>query len=207
MSSHEENFHIAHHDWHSPSYVSQWIAQDAEREEERRPMLRRMLALAPFPQEAAIRVLDVGGGYGIVTEEVLRAFPQARVTVQDYSEQMLEHARRHLSTYSGQIGCVLCDLRDRSWTERVDGPFDLVVSAIAIHNLHNSAAIAECYRGIHSVLRSGGVFLNCDHFQRVGGVEAHLKTLEEAGFQGAECPWRDSQNAIIKGVRGAAETA
>ena len=66
---------VDHHDWHSPSYVDQWITRDVTRDEERRVRLRQMLAAAPFAADAEIAVLDVGGGYGVVTEEVLRAFP------------------------------------------------------------------------------------------------------------------------------------
>jgi trans-aconitate methyltransferase len=68
-----------HHDWHSAEYVADWIVHDMARDPERRPRLQSMLAAAPFPRDAAIEVLDVGAGYGAVTEEVLKAFPQARV--------------------------------------------------------------------------------------------------------------------------------
>ena len=132
-----------HHDWHSQSYVEEWIERDLQRDEERRARLRNMLAVATFPADAAISVLDVGGGYGVVTEEVLRAFPQARVTLQDYSQPMIEEARRRLASHAARVGYVQCDLRDPSWTERVGGPFDLAVSAIAIHNLGELAAMAR----------------------------------------------------------------
>ena len=65
-----------HHDWHSAEYVADWIAHDVARDPERRPRLQQMLAAAPFARDAAIEVLDVGGGYGAVTEEVLKAFPK-----------------------------------------------------------------------------------------------------------------------------------
>src|SRR5207302_9659893 len=81
-----------HHDWHSVEYVADWIAHDVARDPERRPRLQQMLAAAPFARDAAIKVLDVGAGYGAVTEEVLKTFPQARVTLQDYSTPMLGEA-------------------------------------------------------------------------------------------------------------------
>jgi hypothetical protein len=84
--SHEHSH--APHDWHSKAYVDDWIKHDATRDEERRPRIRQMVALAALPQSAGISVLDVGAGYGFVTEEVLRAFPAARVTLQDFSEPM-----------------------------------------------------------------------------------------------------------------------
>src|SRR5271155_4385103 len=89
MSSTKEERSVDRHDWHSQSYVDEWIGRDMTRDAERRPRLREMLGAAPFAPEAAIAVLDVGGGYGVVTEEVLAFFPQAQVTLQDYSQPML----------------------------------------------------------------------------------------------------------------------
>jgi len=85
------------HDWQSADYVSGWIEHDVARDPERRPLLRQMLSSAPFARDAALAVLDVGAGYGVVTEEVLGAFPRARVTLQDYSPAMLDQARRRLA--------------------------------------------------------------------------------------------------------------
>src|SRR5271157_6208819 len=97
MSSSNPPISVDHHDWHSRSYVDEWIARDITRDEERRQRLRQMLAAAPFARDGEIAVLDVGGGYGVVSEEVLRAFPRAVVTLQDYSQPMLDRARDRLT--------------------------------------------------------------------------------------------------------------
>ena len=186
-----------HHDWHSQSYVEEWIERDLQRDEERRAWLRNMLAVATFPADAAISVLDVGGGYGVVTEEILRAFPQARVTLQDYSQPMIEEARRRLASHAARVGYVQCDLRDPSWTERVGGPFDLAVSAIAIHNLGELAAMADCYREIARVLKPGALFLDYDLFERFGGIALHTRLLGEAGFARVDLIWQQSPVAIL----------
>src|SRR5579863_5281286 len=131
----QSGFAVGEHDWHSQDYVDWWLQRDREREPERRERLARMLTYAPFEREAEIAVVDIGGGYGIVSEMVLEAFPRARVTLQDYSQPMLEEAKRRLAPYPGRAGFALADLTDPAWSERVGGPFDLAVSAIAIHNL------------------------------------------------------------------------
>lgn len=66
---------VSEHDWHSPSYVDWWIARDRDRDAVRRQRLRAMLAHANVMPDAEISVLDVGGGYGVVTEEVLTPLP------------------------------------------------------------------------------------------------------------------------------------
>jgi ubiquinone/menaquinone biosynthesis C-methylase UbiE len=201
MSTETQSFSVMHHDWHSTSYVEEWISRDLQRDEERRARLRRMLAVATFSSDAAISVLDVGGGYGVVSEEVLRAFPQARVTLQDYSQPMLEEAQQRLAGHKEQVGYIQCDLRDPSWTERVGGPFDLAVSAIAVHNLGEVRAMAECYRGIARVLKPGVPFLDYDLFERFGGIALHTRLLEEAGFARVDLIWQQSPVAILAAHR------
>ena len=204
MGAATQSFSVMHHDWHSLSYVEEWIERDRQRDEERRARLKKMLAVATFAPDAAISVLDVGGGYGVVTEEVLRAFPQARVTLQDYSQPMLDEARQRLAPLAAQVGFVQCDLRDPSWTDRVSGPFDLAVSAIAIHNLGELATMASCYRGIARVLRPGALLLDYDLFERFSGIALHKRMLGEAGFARVDLTWQQSPVAILAAYSAAA---
>ena len=204
MGAATQRFSVMHHDWHSQSYVAEWIERDLQRDEERRARLRNMLAVATFPADAAISVLDVGGGYGVVTEEVLRLFPQARVTCQDYSQPMIEEARQRLAAHVARVGYVQCDLRDPSWTERVGGPFDLAVSAIAIHNLGELAAMTDCYRGIARVLKPGALFLDYDLFERFGGIALHTRLLGDAGFARVDLIWQQTPVAILGAYSAAA---
>jgi ubiquinone/menaquinone biosynthesis C-methylase UbiE len=188
----------SHHDWHSSNYVGDWIARDVTRDDERRPRLAKMVAAAPFRPTETIDVLDVGGGYGIVTEEVLKAFPAARVVWQDYSRPMLQEARARLGDGDGDGGrvrYVLCDLFDPDWTKAVGGPFDVAVSAIAIHNLGQRDAIFACYRAIAGLLKPGGVFLNYDRFP--GGIESHDAALRDVGFAAAKPLWQEPPLAIL----------
>lgn len=188
-----------HHDWHSDQYVADWIVHDVARDPERRPRLREMLAAAPFPQDATIEVLDVGAGYGAVTEEVLKRFPRARVTLQDYSLPMLDEARRRLAPHAAQLTYVTADLTDPTWPQTVGGPFDLVVSAIALHNLRDLPKIYACYRALHDLLRPEGRFLDYDLF--FVGTEAHVAELRAAGFASVECSWQDPPRAILIAAR------
>jgi ubiquinone/menaquinone biosynthesis C-methylase UbiE len=181
--------------------VDQWIDKDVGREDERRPLLDKMMSFAGFAADARLRVLDIAAGYGAVTDAVLKAFPRAEVTLQDFSQQMLDRAREHLSPRFPACKYVRCDLTDAAWGEAVGGPFDLAVSAIGIHNLADFAVICQCYRAIRAVMTAGGCFLDCDYFVHVGGVQAHLQALRDAGFTSAECPWQDEKRAIIKAVR------
>jgi ubiquinone/menaquinone biosynthesis C-methylase UbiE len=198
-SDHHHHSHDGdHHHWESQSYVADWIRRDLSRLGERRPFLDRLVAAVPFARDAEIAVLDVGGGAGVVADAVLAAFPRAKVTLQDYSEPMIERARANFAGRGPQVRCVLCDLRDTAWEAAVGGPFDLAVSGIAIHNLNDMAAIAACYQAVRRLIRSGGCFLDYDHFDRVGGVPLHQYTLKVAGFACVETIWHQFPSAVVK---------
>lgn len=201
--SHHDHSHHDHghahppHDWHSPTYVDQWIKRDESRDEERRPRIRQMIAMAKLPAAAALSVLDIGAGYGFVTEEVLHAYPNARVTLQDYSDLMLARAKENLAQSLNQLSFVLADLTDPTWVERVGGPFDLIVSAIAIHNLRALDKIAAVYRGIARLLKPGAPFLDYDLFALHGDIESHIGMMQEAGMGRVSRNWDDGHAAII----------
>jgi ubiquinone/menaquinone biosynthesis C-methylase UbiE len=199
MPEETKGFAMFPHDWHSTNYVAEWITRDAVRDPERRPLLQQMLSFAPFPRNGELEVLDVGAGYGAVSEELLQSFPAARITLQDYSQPMLDRARQRLADRFDQLSYVLCDLVDPSWPKRVGGPFDLAVSAIALHNLGDPEKIFACYRAILDLLKPSGCFLNCDRF--VEGVQPHMAALREAGFDRVECPWQESPRAIVVAAR------
>jgi ubiquinone/menaquinone biosynthesis C-methylase UbiE len=202
MALGREGILAGEHDWHSTDYVEAWITRDVTRDAERRVRLQAMLAHAGFAADAGVAVLDVGGGYGVVTEEVLRAFPKARVTLQDYSAPMLAQAKQRLAAFAGQVDYVVADLTDPNWTAAVGGPFDLAVSAIAIHNLFDTKAIAAAYCGVAQVLKPGAQFLDYDlFFDRIGGLPAHTKWLEEAGFASVVPLWQQPPLATIAAHR------
>ncbi len=189
---------VGEHDWHSREYVEHWIASDITRDNERRPLLQQMLTLAPFAPEAEINVLDVGAGYGVVSEQVLRMFPRARLTLQDYSAPMFEHARRRLQLHSSRISYVRSDLRDPGWTSELPAPFDLIISGLAIHNLRESPLMRACYGSIYEMLLRTGIFLDYDLFGLVeGGIATHREWLHAAGFARTECNWQEPPLAII----------
>jgi len=206
-SHHDHDHHNGHshdhsrapHDWHSQTYVDYWIKRDEGRNDERRPRIRQMVEMAKLPRDTPLTALDIGAGYGFVSEEVLRVFPQARVTLQDFSELMLARAREHLAGWSEQLSFVLADLTDPHWSERIGGSFDLIVSAIAIHNLRSQDKIAACYRGITGLLKPGAQFLDYDLFRTCGGIEAHIAMMQEAGMTRVSCAWDDGHATIVVG--------
>lgn len=101
------------------------------------------------------RVLDLGAGTGLLSAEVLAAFPQATVELLDGSEPMLAEAGERLGAAVGAVH--VADMAG----PLPDGPFDAVVSALAIHHLEHEAKRVLMGR-VHGILRPGGVFVNAE---------------------------------------------
>jgi tRNA (cmo5U34)-methyltransferase len=115
------------------------------------------------------RVLDLGAGTGMLAARVLDAHPGAEVVLLDGSEAMLEQARR---ARGDRVGYVLSDLD----APLPDGPWDAVVSALAIHHL-DDAGKRRLFGRVHDALGTGGVFVNAE---QVAGPTALFEDAFEA---------------------------
>ena len=187
-----------HHEWHSATYVDEWITSDTTRDEERVPVLRRMVELIPRAVDSNLRVLDVGAGYGLLSEQVLDCFPLAWLVCQDFSEPMFAHARSRLATEAHRVDFVISDLMDSSWTADLGDPFDAVVSAIAIHNVRYPERIRAIYEEIAGLLAPGGCFLNCDLLMPAP-LDEQLEWLRAAGLERVACFSEEDQTAVFGG--------
>jgi ubiquinone/menaquinone biosynthesis C-methylase UbiE len=159
--------------------VREWIRADEQRARNLHVVVARLDVRADGPT-----MLDVGGGYGRLTRLVLERFPAARVVLHDFSPPMIEQAAGYLAPFGSRCRLVRADLRDRDWVRAVDGPFDAVVSAIAIHNVRAPATVARIYKDICGLLSDGGQFVNLDR-PEVGGEADQEAWLFDAGFDPA----------------------
>jgi len=112
---------------------------------------------------APSRILDLGCGNGILGRNLSRAFPAAHVVFADFSEAMLEAARKALGG-SSRAKVVKADFGTPAWLDAVGRrpPFDVVVSGFAIHH-QPDARKKQLYGEIHGLLAASGVFLNLEH--------------------------------------------
>jgi tRNA (cmo5U34)-methyltransferase len=115
------------------------------------------------------RVLDLGAGTGLLSAQVAGAFPDVAIEILDASEPMLEQARHRLGDVVSAV-----HVADMAGV-LPEGPFDAVVSALAIHHLEHPDKRALMGR-IHEVLRPGGIFINAE---QVDGPTPELSTLYE----------------------------
>ena len=119
------------------------------------------------------RVLDLGAGTGLLSSEIAGVYPDARFDLLDASEPMLDEARERLGDALGTV--LVADMAQGL----PDGPYDAIVSALAIHHLPDADKRA-LLRRVHERLVPGGVFVNAE---QVTGPTARLTELYERRWE------------------------
>jgi tRNA (cmo5U34)-methyltransferase len=149
----------------------------------------------------AARILELGVGTGMTARRILASHPGARLVGIDESESMLAAAD------------VEGDLRvSRLEDPLPEGPFDLVVSCLAVHHL-DATGKRELFRRIAGVLRPEGRFVLADvvvperdedavtpttpGYDRPDPLSDQLEWLREAGFE-ADTTWSWKDLAIVR---------
>jgi tRNA (cmo5U34)-methyltransferase len=151
-------------------------------------------------------MLDLGTGTGETLVRVLARHPGATVVGIDESEGMLRAAASRLQGRAGDLR--VADLAD----PLPAGPFDLVVSALAVHHLDGPAK-AALFGRVASVLRPGGRFVLgdvvipvdpadavtpiSDDYDRPSTLADQLGWLADAGFT-ATAVWTERDLAVVR---------
>lgn len=116
--------------------------------------------LASGAPGATPRILDLGAGTGLLADLVRRRRPEARLTLIDFSEEMLARAR---ARFAGAAPPVEVRAGDYA-SAPLGGPWDAVVSALSIHHLPDGDK-RRLYARAFDALAPGGVFVNADNVQ------------------------------------------
>jgi ubiquinone/menaquinone biosynthesis C-methylase UbiE len=188
-----------HHDWDSPDYVSKWAAGQDQKEANRQQAFSLMADTIPCDKTQAITILDLGAGYGAVTKFLLERFPNATAVCQDGSEEMAKLGRERMKDFQSRFAYVLADFSRHGWSKLLPGPFEAIVSSIAIHNVNSPNIIRGIYEDAYTLVKPGGCFLNFDRHHPP--IDDQMKWLRQAGFVDVKCFWRDDSRALFGGFK------
>jgi len=193
------------HDWDSKEYVNNWAERQDTREAERRHIFQLIADTIPREKSAKFKLLDLGAGYGALSQFLLDQFPNASAVCHDGSDEMARLGRKRMASLKSRAKFVLCDFSKPKWSRKIKGPFAAVVSSIAIHNVREPKTIQTIYRETFSLLANGGCFLNFDRMRP--SLEEQLKWLRDAGFSDVRCFWDGGPRALIGGFKKAVAPA
>jgi SAM-dependent methyltransferase len=168
------------------------------------------------------RVLDLGCGDGRLTALVLAAYPDSTAICADMSPPMLEAVTARFSG-DDRVTIAVHDFEDPlAADERFDGPFDAVISSLAIHHATDERK-RTLYAEIADRLAPSGVFANLeivksptqalhdqwrdemgardDPSDRLAPLEPQLQWLREAGLDDVDCIWKWRSLALLTGSK------
>ncbi len=157
----------------------------------------------------ATAILDLGTGTGETARRVLDRNPGARLVGLDESEGMLAAARTALEGRPVELRA------GRLEDPLPEGPFDLVVSALAVHHLDGEGK-ADLFARVHGVLAPGGRFALADvvvpedprdavvplspDYDLPSPLADQLEWLRAAGFSPA-VTWQERDLAVVAADR------
>lgn len=157
----------------------------------------------------ARRVLELGTGTGETAWRVLERHPSAVLIGLDASSEMLGHARATLPRDRAELRVA------RLEEPLPEGPFDVVVSVLAVHHL-DGAGKAELFRSVAGRLAAGGRFVVGDvvvpedpgdvvtpidgDYDTPSRVADQLSWLTAAGLR-ARLAWAHRDLAVLVGER------
>jgi tRNA (cmo5U34)-methyltransferase len=166
------------------------------------------------------RILDLGCGDGRLSALLLAEYPESTALLVDLSDTMLAAARER---FDGDERVSFAQARlDEPLP--VDGPFDAIVSSLAIHHVtdeRKQSLYAECA----ALLAPGGVFANLeivasptpelhvrwreemgardDPSDKLRDLFSQLQWLDAAGLDQVDCIWKWRSLALMRGERAA----
>lgn len=126
----------------------------------------------------APEVLDVGAGTGNLSLRLLRRLKDSRVTLLDFSENMLGCVPAILKGFEGQYRAVS---RDFFETDFEPASFDAIISSFAIHHARGKDEYRFLYTKFKSWLKPGGIFACIDV---VNGNAPSWTQINEKGWCG-----------------------
>ena len=117
---------------------------------------------------SAPEILDLGAGTGLFSEFILQKYPNAKITLVDLSQKMLDIAQKRFSS-NKNINIIQGDFS----TFKGEKLYNAVISSLAIHHLEDKTKV-ELYNTIFSLLKPDGIFINAE---QVAGESEYFSRL------------------------------
>jgi tRNA (cmo5U34)-methyltransferase len=175
--------------WDPASYLDKILAEVPRYEE----LQEQTIEAIPFPPK---RVLELGFGTAETTRRVWERYPECRITGLDSSPEMVFRARE-LGWEEMRLGRIEDPLPD--------GPWDLVISVLAVHHL-DADGKRDLFRRVREHARALviGDVVEVEPQRRVTPIESEYDlpspAADQADWCGGEVVWEADDLAVIRAV-------
>ena len=117
-----------------------------------------------FNRNDSIKILDIGAGNGMLTEVVLSYFPNAKVTMLDFSNEMLTSAKAIFQVNSITLDRIKFITSDFITDDFPSDKYDLIISSYALHHIRTPEELRNVYLKISKSLKDNGTFICLDYY-------------------------------------------
>jgi len=196
-------------DFHDSVTAEAWAEAAFQKRPWRATIFDQFVSIVGSAAVARPRILELGSGPGFLAEQILERCPSVKVyTLLDFSEAMLDQSRRRLERHAARAQFLRADFKTETWSERVSGTFDFVVSLQAVHELRHKRHAPQLYAQLPALLSPSAEVLICDHLPAVAHTPRHRVLymsvaenragFEQAGFAHVELVWSEHEMAFYR---------
>lgn len=185
----------ATHEFHDATYAAGW-ADKFQLSPERLQSFEKIGELVSSIAGMNGKFLELGTGPGYLAEYLLTRFDSIKYHCVDFSEPMLQIAKRRLESLSTRPKFITADLTG-DWAVNVSKNYAAIVTTWALHDLGSKQYIHNLYLEAKRVLAPGGLFVNVDFIKPDGvdreyehgrlSVSEHLQLLQQSGYIDVHC--------------------
>jgi tRNA (cmo5U34)-methyltransferase len=150
--------------WHTEETATGWDSGEGDElptRAEQQEILLALLATTPIDDGA---VLDLGVGSGLVAEAVLDRLPDAHLVGIDFSDAMLQLARRRLARFEPRATVLRGDLSELDKLELPRVPYRAAFSVQTMHHL-SGRDWADAVKWTANLVEPGGLIVIVDRVQ------------------------------------------
>jgi len=118
-----------------------------------------------------IKVLDIGAGNGMLSELILKYYPNAEITMFDFSKEMLQSAEAYFEENGMSSNRIKYITGDFIMDDFPDEIYDLVISSYALHHIRNEDHLKKVFMKITNILdEDTGTFICVDMYLETGDL-------------------------------------
>lgn len=196
-------------DWDQPDAVRSWIEETVRRRPYRSLFFRAFVDQVAEYLPPAGRILELGSGPGMLAEAILANELVMSYSLLDFSAPMHALARERLKLHDYKLHFLQRDFRESDWSDGL-GPFDMIVTMQAVHEVRHKRHVPDLLDHVYSLLPADGCFLYADHFFDVDEHpndslfmtrDEQYDSLIQAGFGRVDLVMEEGGMAMYRAVK------